>query len=160
MPGWTQDDIDRRNLEVFGTDRPGAPAVSQEKPAKVPERLIEAECSKLLSEDGWRILKTDPVSDKSRGKGFGEPGMADGLFMRPLALGPGSTKRDQYACEVLWCEFKAGKNRARKHQELWHIRERARGFMTWIANEDLPATIEGFREHYADSGLMRRPRWW
>jgi hypothetical protein len=32
--------------------------------------------------------------------------------------------------------------------------------MTWIANEDFPATVNGFREHYAQSGLMRRSDLW
>jgi hypothetical protein len=29
-----------------------------------------------------------------------------------------------------------------------------------VANETFPATVDGFREHYAKSGLMRRPKWW
>jgi hypothetical protein len=120
--------------------------------AGVRESAIEAECTKLLEEDGWRAMRTDPVSDKSKGKGFGEIGMADHLFMRPYGSG--------FACQVLWVEFKAGKERAGAHQIAWHTKERARGFVTWIANENFPATIEGFREHYANSGLMRRERWW
>jgi hypothetical protein len=146
MPNWTQDDIDRRNLEVFGTDR-GAPAVLQEKPAKVPESLIEGECSKLLEEDGWRILKTDPVSDKSRGKGFGEPGMADTLCLR--------YGKQNAACQILWVEWKAPGGRVKKHQILWHIHERARGAMTAIAGVDFPASIKGFRGWYRASGLAR-----
>jgi hypothetical protein len=155
MTGWTWEDIYRRNLEVFGDQEPACSSPAPDETAEnVPERLIEAECSKLLEEDGWRALRTDPVSDRGRGKGFGEVGMADRWFVRPL---PGA---GPYAVEMVWCEFKTGKNTARKHQQAWHIRERARGFQTWIANEDFPATIEGFREHYANSGLMRRPRWW
>lgn len=62
MPGWTQDDIDRRALEVSGTDRPSVAALPQEKPAKdVPEALIEAECTRILQQNGWRALGTDPV---------------------------------------------------------------------------------------------------
>jgi hypothetical protein len=145
MPNWTQLDVDRRNLEVFGTDRPGgAPAVPQEKPAKIPESLIEAECCKLLSEDGWRILKTDPVSDKSRGKGFGEPGMADTLALR---------YGRHFACECLWLEWKAPGGRVKKHQLEWHTRERARGAVTAIAGLDFPASVKGFRGWYRASGL-------
>ncbi len=119
-----------------------------------PEHMIESECTRLLEQDGWRALRTDPVSDRGRGKGFGELGMADHWFGRPLpSAGP-------YAVEMLWCEFKAGGNKADKHQTEWHFRERARGFQTWIANEDFPATIEGFRSHYANSGLMRRTDLW
>lgn len=122
--------------------------------ANVPEALIEAECTRLLEQDGWRALRTDPVSDRGRGKGFGELGMADHWFGRPLpSAGP-------YAVEMLWCEFKAGKKQAEKHQRDWHNKERARGFKTWIANEDFPATAEGFQCHYAKSGLMRRVKWW
>jgi hypothetical protein len=149
MPNWTQDDIDNRNRVVFGTDRPGASAAEQEKPGKdVPESLIEAECSKLLEEDGWRILKTDPVSDKSRGKGFGEPGMADTLALRYSRQTPGG-------CECLWLEWKAPGGRVRKHQTLWHIRERARGAATAIAGVDFPASVRGFWKWYRASGLAK-----
>lgn len=147
---WTEEELARRNAEVFGVAVVPQSATADD----FPESLIEAECTKLLEEDGWRALRTDPVSDRARGKGFGEAGMADHWFARPLpSAGP-------YACEMLWCEFKAGSNTAKKHQILWHHRERARGFQTWIANEDFPATIEGFKAHYAASGLMRRLKWW
>ena len=53
MSGWTQEDVDRRNREVFGAPWPAEPVALPEKPAKdIPESLIEAECCKLLSEDG------------------------------------------------------------------------------------------------------------
>jgi hypothetical protein len=149
MSGWTQDDVDIRNLRVFGQAEPARPAA--EKPVKdVPERLIEAECCRLLSGDGWRILKTDPVSDKRRGKGFGEPGMADTLAVRygkPAA-----------ACELIWVEWKAPGGRVRKHQTSWHIRERARGSLTAIAGVDFPATVKGFWDWYRSSGLAREGR--
>src|ERR1035438_8174822 len=74
---WTDEEVARRNAEVFGT--PMAPVCEA---ADVPEALIEAECTKLLEEDGWRALRTDPVSDKAKGKGFGEIGMADHLYIR------------------------------------------------------------------------------
>jgi hypothetical protein len=150
MPNWTQTDIDRRNLEVFGADRPGSAMVPQEGLAKVPESLIEAECCRLLSEDGWRILKTDPVSDRSRGKGFGETGMADVLALRYGKQGA--------ACEVLWVEWKAPGGRPRKHQLAWHTRERARGAMTVIAGVDFAASLQGFIAWYRVSGLARAAR--
>ena len=57
MPGWTQDDIERRNFEIFGTQQAASPEV--EKPAAdVSESMIEAECCKLLSEDGWRTRRS------------------------------------------------------------------------------------------------------
>ena len=46
-----------------------------------------------LQLDGWRPIRTDPVSDRARGKGFGELGMPDYLFLRYWAglsiRGPG-----------------------------------------------------------------------
>lgn len=123
-----------------------------QKPADVSEALIQSTCTTVLERDGWRVLRTDPVSDKSRGKGFGELGMADALVMRPIrpayALGP-------QCCEVLWIEWKRGNEKAKSHQIVWHRNERARGFITWIANEDFPATVEGFKKKYAASGLLR-----
>jgi hypothetical protein len=80
--------------------------------------------------------------------------MADTLMLRPIRppypLGP-------QCCEVLWIEWKAGNKQAKSHQLKWHRDERARGFMTWIANQDFPATVEGFKAHYDKSGLRRRP---
>jgi hypothetical protein len=127
-----------------------------------PEALIELECARFMAEDGWRGLKTNPVSRKSRGAGFGEPGMADFEFIRPALPGfPGAAHRSQEAwCQLLWIEFKAGKKGAQKHQLEWHAKERALGFVTLIANEDFPATIDGFKNWYEKSGYMRRDKWW
>jgi hypothetical protein len=127
-------------------------------PADSPrESLIEAECTKILEEDGWRALRTDPVSDRSRGKGFGEVGMADHLYIRyrPMAAHPEWRVVATVPADVMWIEFKRPGEKAKKHQALWHIKERARGALTLIAGEDFPATIEGFREWYRKSGLQR-----
>jgi hypothetical protein len=130
---------------VFGEPEP---AVLPGKPAEdAPESLIEAECCHLLAEDNWRILKTNPVSDRGRGKGFGEPGMADTLALRYGKQGA--------ACEVMWLEWKAPGGRVRKHQAEWHMKERARGAMTAIAGVDFPASINGFRSWYRATGLAR-----
>jgi hypothetical protein len=146
MPGWTWDDIYRRNLEVFGKPEP---AELPEKPAEgASEALIEGECCKLLAEDGWRTLKTDPVSDRRRGKGFGELGMADTLCLR--------YGRQGAAAEVMWLEWKSRNGRVAKHQLEWHTRERARGAMTAIAGVDFPASVRGFRTWYRASGLAKR----
>jgi hypothetical protein len=146
MPNWSMDDVHLRNLAVFGVCEPAG--IQPEKPERVRESLIEAECCHLLAVDGWRILKTDPVSDKSRGKGFGEPGMADTLALRYSRQTPG-------VCEVLWVEWKAPGGRVRKHQTSWHTNERARGAMTAIAGVDFPASIKGFWSWYRASGLAR-----
>jgi hypothetical protein len=148
--GWTWGDIDRRNREVFGTPEPAWPSAAPAESAEdVPEALIEAECCKLLAEDGWRILKTDPVSDRGRGKGFGQPGMADTLAIR---------YGRQPAAEVAWFEWKAPGGRVKKHQAAWHAKERARGALTAIAGVDFPTSVAGFREWYRGSGLQRNGR--
>jgi hypothetical protein len=133
---------------VFGVPQPAEPLVLPDQAAKdIPESLIEAECCQFLVEDGWRILKTDPVSDRSRGKGFGEPGMADTLALR--------YGKQSAACEVLWLEWKAPGGRVRKHQVVWHTRERARGALTVVAGWDFPASVKGFWSWYRASGLAR-----
>jgi hypothetical protein len=120
---------------------------------EVPESLIEAECTKLLEQDNWRALRTDPVSDRGRGKGFGELGMADHLYIR--YDNPFRGRGTRAYCEVLWIEFKRPGKKPAKHQQDWHIKERARGALTLIAGEDFPASVDGFRAWYADSGLKR-----
>lgn len=133
------------------------------------EAQIEAECTRLLQEDGWRALRTDPVSDRGRGKGFGEIGIADHLYIRyrdGIACAMTLSGREMTPTEsdslaqVLWIEFKRPKAKAAKHQTAWHQRERARGALTLIAGEDFPASVDGFKAWYEASGLMRRPRWW
>jgi len=123
--------------------------------ADVPESQIEAECTKFLEEDNWRALRTDPVSDRSRGKGFGELGMADHLYIRYAPNGEMGFSLDFAPAQVLWIEFKRPGEHAKKHQTEWHMKERARGALTLIAGEDFPASVEGFRSWYAASGLQR-----
>lgn len=119
------------------------------------EAQIEAECTKLLEEDGWRALRTDPVSDRGRGKGFGELGMADHLYVRySFPSHPEPIWRA--VVELAWVEFKSAKGKPAKHQIAWHQKERARGALTLIAGVDFVASVQGFRDWYANSGLMRR----
>jgi len=106
-----------------------------------------------MIEDGWSVLRTDPVSDRGRAKGFGTPGMADVMFSRPAAS---EEQRKLGWCQVLHVEFKTGRNQATKTQQAWHRDQRAMGFLTWIANTDFPATLQGFRNYYEQSQLMRR----
>ena len=127
-----------------------------DKSVEWPEHLIEAECTRLLEMDGWRALRTDPVSDRGRGKGFGEPGMADHLYIRYEPVNPGEEMDCMSAnTEILWIEFKSAKGKPAKHQTEWHTKERARGALTWIAGVDFPASVAGFVEHYRKSGLNR-----
>jgi hypothetical protein len=132
-----------------------------------PEHMIEAECTRLLEQDGWRALRTDPVSDRGRGKGFGEKGMADHLYIRYLYVESGHLSADLFfhheptfaekhaVAQILWIEFKSADGKVRKNQGPWHEIERARGALTWIASVDFPASVAGFVEHYRKSGLNR-----
>src|SRR6266704_313048 len=131
---------------------------------RLSETDIQRTASDLLIADGWRLLRTDPVSNKLLGKGFGEIGMADCLFIRyETILARVAPKRGgklveiaDASAEVLWCEFKSAKGRPTPAQLFWHERERARGALTWIAGTDFEASIEGFTRHYKASGLQRR----
>lgn len=136
----------------------------------VKEKHIEQTCSEWLELDGWRTLKTDPVSRKEWGKGFGELGMADRLYIR---YDPGAKvnyaieQRDgakfsttvgigMCGAQVMWIEWKSKDGTVKPHQWDWHAAERARGGLTLIAGYDFPKTIEGFQACYRRSGLMRR----
>ena len=137
---------------------------------KITEAQIQQTCTEMLELDGWRALQTDPVSDRGRGKGFGEPGMADHLYIRyRMAAEPRDFQSDlpnwpRVDAEVLWIEFKrirAGRKASTKatvNQQTWHQAERARGALTLIAGVDFPATIEGFTQWYKASGLCRKIR--
>lgn len=129
---------------------------------KLSEADLERQCSDLLALDGWRSLKTDPVSDRSRGKGFGELGMADRLYIRYKLSqsGPHFTATEDALflpwAEILWVEWKTKTGRAEDHQVAWHTAERARGALVLLAGVDFPAHFEGFTQFYAQSGLLRR----
>lgn len=140
------------------------------------ETQIEDTITKFLEWDGWRALRTNPVSDRGRGKGFGEPGMADHLYIR--YWNDGDPRKGRYPTErpgrvyspvadVMWIEFKRLRpskrgpawGRATKlaiHQSAWHALERSRGALTLKVGEDCPATIEGIKAWYFESGLARR----
>lgn len=169
------------------------------------EREIAQACIDVLLYDGWRHLRTDPVSDKStvdairakfmatpslagvlgvllqilksciRGKGFGEPGMADSLFIRYLAntqerlpvteVSSQPFEQHEKVCvvtldrpkaEVLWIEWKRPGGVAAPHQLEWIRLERSRGALVWRAGENFTATYDGFLAHYRASGLNRR----
>ncbi len=118
--------------------------------ANALEKQLERDCTNILIQDGWRPLKTDPVSRKAWGKGFGEPGMGDMLFMRPMK------SPEPASCQVLWVEMKTPTGKLEDHQRRWHEAERAKGFTTWIMGTDFPATVEDFQKRYQSSGLFRR----
>lgn len=114
------------------------------------EAEIEQTCTALLELDGWRSLRTDPVSSRERGKGFGEVGMADHLYIRYYA----GTECD---AQVMWIEWKAPRTKVGQHQRLWIAAERRRGATVLLAGETFPRSIEGFCHWYLkESGLVRQ----
>lgn len=122
---------------------------------RVTEADVQRAVVDMLAADGWRAIRTDPVSDRSRGKGFGEIGMPDYLFIRYLDMDlleyPGGRivlKRP--AAEVLWVEFKKPKGVTRAHQVAWHSNEHARGALVKVFD-----SVDAAREWYKTSGLMR-----
>lgn len=120
------------------------------------EADIERTCSDLLALDGWRPLKTDPVSDRERGKGFGELGMADRLYLRYAApVQPIQPLTMAASAQVMWIEWKRPGEKLKPHQVAWHIAERARGALTLRAGVDFEATVDGFIAWYRRSGLNR-----
>jgi hypothetical protein len=116
--------------------------VDKQGKLKVSEADIEKACTEILELDGWRALKTNPCSDRSRGKGFGEIGMADYLYIRYHNWGP------QGNAEVMWIEWKRPGGKATLEQRLWTVAERKRGALALIAGHDFPASIEGFKAWY------------
>ena len=131
---------------------------------QLSEAHIERTITGYLQLDGWRALKTNPTSNRARGKGFGEIGMADVLYLRysshkSVVAGASSI----FQVELLWAEFKrittqGRTTKAAPHQREWHERERARGAATLIVGEDCPATVEGIQDWYRNSGLRRLVR--
>jgi hypothetical protein len=145
---------------------------ARETPAAIArsEAELERDCTNILIHDGWRALKTNPVSRRAHGKGFGERGMADYLYIRYLH----HAKIEFYTChgtrvttvlkhpasEVMWIEWKrrtetGTDTKAAEHQKDWHRDERCCGALTLIAGEDFPATVDGFAAWYEASGLKR-----
>ncbi len=173
---WTDEDILRRNREVLGIGRVvGIDNVRMErdahgeevlkfteyrsldpvKPDLMPEWMFEAEATRILEEDGWRALRTDPVSDRGRGKGFGEIGMADHIYLRYARMPIEVPIEARILVDVLWVEFKSAKGKPTSKQLEWHTKERARGALTLIAGVDFPPNVEGFKSWYRASGLQR-----
>lgn len=170
MSGFTEEWLAQRNRDVLGIGVTPIAQPAAELPQDLrPEWMFEAEATRLLEEDGWRSLRTDPVSDRGRGKGFGEIGMADHLYIRYQNNGyrlparepqPHDTRVNALHISswvsVLWVEFKSAKGKPSKAQVEWHQKERARGALTLIAGVDFPASLAGFTEWYASSALRRR----
>jgi hypothetical protein len=125
---------------------------------RVMERHVQEAVTQFLQLDDWRHLRTDPVSDRGRGKGFGEIGMCDALFIRYAESGmmiditKGCSRKAPVA-EVLWCEFKAPGKKPRPEQIAWHEAERARGGFVLVVDD-----FDTFRRNYIDNGFARKIR--
>lgn len=119
------------------------------------EAQIQKTVKEFLELDGWRAIRTDPVSDKSRGKGFGEVGMPDYLFIRyepELQIPPAHQKPvDRSYAQVLWIKFKRKRGLRKDHQVLWHQAEIALGALVLTVDD-----IEEFTAWYKSSGLCQR----
>ncbi len=116
-------------------------------PARKPicsEADVQRAVTDLLQLDGWRAIRTDPTSDRARGKGFGEPGMPDHLYIRYGILLYGAE------AEVFWIEFKRKGKKPKDHQRDWHDLERRRGALVYVVDD-----IDDFMKLYAESGLCR-----
>lgn len=120
---------------------------------KISEADVQQAVVTMLELDGWRSIRTDPVSNRGRGKGFGEPGMPDYLFIRYLYRETGwecLETTSAAATQILWVEFKAAGKKRKLHQTTWHDRERARGALVMTFD-----SVDAAREWYKTSGLMR-----
>jgi len=124
---------------------------------RITEAHVQKAVTDLLVLDGWRAIRTDPVSDRGRGKGFGELGMPDYLYVR--YINPTSHKRlfGMTEAEVrsewdgMWVEFKAPNKTPEPHQRIWHARELARGALVLVVD-----SIDSFMDWYRQSGLARK----
>lgn len=140
--------------------RRASPEVSQ----RALERDLENYGTGLLELDGWRSFKMEQNFSERKVKLVGEAGMPDRLYLRYYDprfdrsewLEGEGTAWQRAQAQVLFVEWKRKGGKAKQHQLDWIAAERARGALVWLAGEDFVATPEGFYEHYAGSGLMRK----
>jgi hypothetical protein len=137
--------------------------VKPQRPRKtdLSEADIQRTCTDLLALDDWRPLETNPCSDRARGKGFGEIGMADYLYLRYSATARACG--EAAFAEVLWIEWKRPGKHATPQQQQWHLAERARGALTLVAGYDFGREaktgnemIDAFLVWYRGSGFNRK----
>jgi hypothetical protein len=137
------------------------PRQSRKPTNLVTEEHVQKAVTDFLELDGWRAVRTDPVSDRGRGKGFGELGMPDYLYIRYDNMQATRTfavldakDRNLLAtgAQVMWIEFKRPGAKLEPHQMTWHRKEHERGAVVLQVND-----IDGFCAWYIkDSGLNRR----
>lgn len=122
----------------------------------ITEAHVQKAVTDLLVLDGWRAIRTDPVSDRSKGKGFGEVGMPDYLYVRYFLNGARlsgevNNVKAFSLVNLLWIEFKKPGAEPKPHQLEWHAAERARGALVFVVD-----SIDDFIRWYAASGLARK----
>lgn len=136
---------------------------SKTKP--LSEAHIQATCTAWLELDGFYALRTDPVSRREWGKGFGEPGMADYQYTRSEPLGacdecgpPGLSKCWNCAasCSQFYVEWKKDGGKQAQNQKDWKAKMQALGFVVITAGVEFHSSITGFCDWYAASGLQRK----
>lgn len=123
---------------------------------RVLEKHVEQTVREFMELDGWRVLKTDPVSRREWGKGFGEIGMPDLLFIRyglPITRRgfSGHPPEIQSAAQVIWVEVKRPGGKPRADQVAWIEGERSRGALVLVVDD-----IDVFKTWYLCSGLNRK----
>lgn len=124
----------------------------------VRESAIEQTCTEILEWDGWRSFKMEQNFSEKKQKLTGEAGMADRLYIRYSPIhNPGwRDLRCEVQADVMWIEWKSLSGHTSPEQQLWILAERKRGALVLCAGINFPASIEGFRQWYAKSGLQRR----
>ena len=141
-----------------------SPKAAIKQPRRKLEKQLQQQGSDYLALDGWRRIRTD--LEHLRGMGVQEPGMADDLYIRyrgraiRMFVRCDVVKEKELAeTDVLWVEYKCSTGVLSQKQNDWHSKERALGALTWIAGIDFkPATFDGFKAHYQQSGLARKVR--
>lgn len=127
---------------------------------ELTEAQIEETCTDLLEKcDGWLGWKTTPVSNRARGAGFGQLGMADYTYFRFRYTVPETSplwhgwRRED--AEVMFIEWKRRGETLKPHQRAWRAQMAARGALVLAAGVDFEASVDGFLDWYNRSGLAR-----
>lgn len=148
----------RMNASTETRLRPAESATRRETALTITEAHVQQTVREFLELDGWRAIRTDPVSDRTRGKGFGEVGMPDCLFLRYLhyCQGPGCSgvnciPSHEVKAQVMWIEFKRPGQKPKPHQTRWIEAERARNALVLVVDD-----IDAFIAWYKASGLNTR----
>ena len=123
---------------------------SRNKPKMLEKHVVEA-VTEFMRIDGWRPIKMEPLS--KWGKGSGELGMPDYLFLRYKYADVPTNWPWVTLCEHFWIEFKRPGAKPKPHQVSWHVTEQANGALVRTVDD-----FDAFRRWYMASGLARKVR--